>query len=83
MKASATILLTFSSEKQLRSVISALYPETKNPTGRSVHADIESADRSLSLKITAPNTTALRSALNSYLRWTSSISDLTGLLAGS
>jgi tRNA threonylcarbamoyladenosine modification (KEOPS) complex Pcc1 subunit len=80
MKASATILFTFSSEKQLRSVISALYPETQDPTGRSVDVDIESVDRSLSLKVTAPNTTALRSALNAYLRWTRSITDLTRLL---
>jgi len=83
MKASATILFTFSSEKQLKSVISALYPETQNPTGRNVDVAIESTGRSLSLKVTTPNATVLRSTLNAYLRWTRSITDLTRLLVGS
>ncbi len=80
MKASATILLTFSSEKQIESVISALCPETRNPKGLNAEVRIERIGKSLSLKVKAENATALRSILNAYLRWTSSITDLTSFL---
>lgn len=68
MKAQAVIRLNFSSEKQLHVVLQALKPETEtSSTGRSeVHMTVE--EQGLVLNFRAKDTSALRAAINSYLR---------------
>ena len=68
MKAQAVVRLNFSSEKQLQVVMQALKPETEtSTTSRSeVHLKIE--DQTLILEFRAKDTSALRAAMNSYLR---------------
>ena len=68
MKAQAIIRLNFSSEKQLKVVLQALTPETEtSSTNRSkVHMTIKG--QGLVLDFRAKDTSALRAAINSYLR---------------
>jgi len=69
MKAQAVIHLNFSSEKQLKVVLEALKPETRTPPTRRSKVKIMSEGNSLTLSFEATDTSALRAAINSYLRW--------------
>jgi len=71
MKAQAVIRLNFSSEKQLKVVLEALKPETRIPPTRRSKVQITSEGNSLTLSFEATDTSALRAAINSYLRFTS------------
>jgi tRNA threonylcarbamoyladenosine modification (KEOPS) complex Pcc1 subunit len=68
MKAHAVIRLNFSSEKQLKVVLEALKPETETSTTSRSSVDIKAEGQSLVLEFKATDTSALRAALNSYLR---------------
>jgi len=71
MKAQAVIRLNFSSEKELRVVLEALKPETITPPTRRSKVQITSEGNNLKLSFEAEDTSALRAAINSYLRQTS------------
>ena len=71
MKAQAIIRLNFSSEKQLKVVLEALKPETKTPSTRRSKVQMKGEGNSLTLNFKARDTSALRAAINSYLRQTS------------
>ena len=80
MKTQAIVHLSFPSEKISKIVIQALKPETKiTPTHRS-RVRIEGKGRSLTLKIEAKDTTALRASVNSYLRWIVLVNDACSVL---
>lgn len=68
MKAQATVRLNFSSEKQLHVVLQALKPETETSSTHRSKVDVTTEDKSLVLCFTAKDTSALRAAMNSYLR---------------
>ena len=68
MKAQAAIRLDFSSEKQLKAVLDALGPETKTSVTSRSEVQMNADDQSLVLKLRATDISALRAALNSYLR---------------
>ena len=68
MKAQAVVRLNFSSEKQLKVVLSALKPETETSSTPRSKVNIKSEDQSLILEFRARDTSALRAAMNSYLR---------------
>ena len=75
MKTQATVNLKFPSEKRLRIVLEALGPETKiSPSSRSKVQAAGEGSR-LTLIFEARETSALRAALNSYLRWIAVIND--------
>ena len=78
MNASANINIKFSSQQQLKSLVDALSPELDHSIGSRANVNLVCRNREnlLSLKIDAENTTALRSTLNAYLRWISSITNL-------
>jgi len=69
MKAQAVICLNFSSEKKLKVVLEALKPETKTPSTRRSKVQMKSEGNRLTLNFRARDTSALRAAINSYLRW--------------
>jgi tRNA threonylcarbamoyladenosine modification (KEOPS) complex Pcc1 subunit len=69
MKTQAIIRLNFSSEKQLKVVLEALKPETKSPATRRSKVQMNGEENSLTLNFEASDTSALRAAINSYLRW--------------
>ena len=69
MKAEAAVKIEFESKRVLETVYNALKPETVSaPTKRS-KAHVEVDGKTLTLRFEARDTTALRAALNSYLRW--------------
>lgn len=73
MRASACVRLKFSSRRNLETVFEAVKPELhKQATSRS-KTTLEKDTSSLTLKIEAQDTIALRAALNSYLRWINSV----------
>ena len=80
MKAKATIRLGFASEKQLKTVSSALLPEVNRSFGTRARAKLEEDGVFLVLKVEAENTVALRSTLNAYLRWINSVSSVMKIL---
>jgi tRNA threonylcarbamoyladenosine modification (KEOPS) complex Pcc1 subunit len=68
MKAQAVIRLNFSSEKQLKIVLGALRPETETSATPRSKVHMKTEDQSLILEFRARDTSALRAAMNSYLR---------------
>jgi len=76
MKAQAVIRLNFSSEKQLKVVLEALKPETRTPPTHRSKVQIMSEGNSLTLNFEATDTSALRAAINSYLRLTGTVIDV-------
>lgn len=76
MNAKALIRIDFIGEKQLMTAFDALLPEvTKSVQSRS-KLHLEKDGTFIVIKIEASDTTALRSALNAYLRWMDSIKDI-------
>ncbi len=73
MNANATVLLTFESEKQLKSLMDALSPEVKRQVGVRSKVAMAANGLSLILNVEAEDTVALRAALNAYLRWVNSM----------
>jgi len=69
MKAQVVIRLNFSSEKQLKVVLEALKPETRIPPTSRSRVQVKGEGNSLTLSFEATDTSALRAAINSYLRW--------------
>jgi len=80
MKAKAIIRLNFSSEKQLKILLEALKPETKTPPTRRSKVQMKGEGNSLTLKFEAKDTSAIRAAINSYLRQTSMLIEIIGLI---
>jgi tRNA threonylcarbamoyladenosine modification (KEOPS) complex Pcc1 subunit len=68
MKGQAVIRLDFSSEKQLQVVLQALKPETETSSTPRSKVHLKTENQSLILDFRAKDTSALRAAMNSYLR---------------
>ncbi|MBN1784139.1 MAG: hypothetical protein JW815_00160 [Candidatus Bathyarchaeota archaeon] len=68
MKAQAVIRLNFSSEKSLNIVLGALKPETETSSTSRSKVDMKTEGQNLILDFRATDTSALRAAMNSYLR---------------
>ena len=68
MKAHAVVRLKFPSEKQLKVVLEALRPETDTSSTSRSKVHMKAEDQSLVLEFNAKDTSALRAAMNSYLR---------------
>lgn len=68
MKAQAVVRLNFSSEKQLQAVLQALKPETETSSTSRSEVHLKTDNQSLILEFRATDTSALRAAMNSYLR---------------
>ena len=81
-KAHATIRVRFPSERETAIIYEALKPETESsPTPRS-KVRIERDGRLLTLTFKASDTTALRAAVNSYLRWIMLVDDTYSKIEG-
>lgn len=72
MKAKAAIRLTMRSERQLEAMVDALTPEVERQVGTRSKVTLSSEKTTLVLSVEAEDTSALRAALNSYLRWANS-----------
>jgi len=69
MRAKATIRLNFKSKKHLAAAFKALEPETKGAATSRFQVRVERDGNLLILNLEAGDTSALRSAINSYLNW--------------
>lgn len=69
MMAKAAISLHFPSERILQATLQALKPETRATLSRRCRTQIQAKGNYLTLTIEANDTSALRAAINSYLRW--------------
>jgi tRNA threonylcarbamoyladenosine modification (KEOPS) complex Pcc1 subunit len=72
MCAKANVLLKFTSEKQLTTLLSVLTPEADAPPTRRANVKLEKDGLALLLTVEAEDTVALRATLNAYLRWINS-----------
>ena len=68
MKAQAVIRLNFSSDRQLKVVMESSRPEIETSTAPRSKVSLKVERQGLILKFNATDTSALRAALNSYLR---------------
>ena len=68
MKVQAVIRLNFSSAKQLKVVLEALRPEIETSVTSRSKVEMKAEGHGLILEFRARDTSALRAALNSYLR---------------
>ena len=71
----ATISIDFPSEEHLKIVLDALTPETRISVARRSKVYVEGEGTRLKLIFETTDTSALRAALNSYLRWIVVIND--------
>jgi len=68
MKAQAVVRLNFFSDKQLQAVLQALKPETETSSTSRSKVNLKTEGQGLILEFNAKDTSALRAAMNSYLR---------------
>ncbi len=80
MKAQAEIRLKFPTEKHLKTVSEALLPEISKPVSGRARVALKSDGTCLILKFDAEDTVALRSALNAFLRWINSMTNVVDVL---
>ncbi len=80
MKSCIVVRLNFPSEEHLKIVLSALKPETRTPSSSRSRVKVEGRDSNLKLSFEATDTSALRAAVNSYLRWVCLVNDMCSAL---
>ena len=71
MKRRAVIQLNFQSEKYSKAVLNALKPETRRSSSDRSRIKVEEEGGKLIVSFEAKDTSALRAAINAYLRWIS------------
>ncbi len=69
MRAHAVVHLDFPSQKQSKIMLKALRPETRTMSTRRSRVYIEGRGKTLIIRFEAEDTSALRAAINSFLRW--------------
>lgn len=75
MKSHVIVRLNFPSERRLEIMLSALQPETRTPPSFRSRVKVEGVGTVLTLSFEASDISALRAAVNSYLRWINLIND--------
>jgi len=80
MNAQALIRLNFPSERDVEIALQALQPEAKTAPAARSKVQVRGEGRNLILSFEAKDTSALRAAINSYLRWVHLTKDVVGLL---
>ncbi len=80
MRARAVLRLKFPSERRLEIAFRALMPEVEKPATMRSKASLEKDGIFLVLKVEARDTVALRAALNAYLRWINSMTNVLEVL---
>jgi tRNA threonylcarbamoyladenosine modification (KEOPS) complex Pcc1 subunit len=75
MKSQVIVRLDFPSDRRLEIVLDALQPETRTPSSFRSRVKVEGVGTGLTLSFEASDISALRAAVNSYLRWINLIND--------
>ncbi|MEM2083329.1 MAG: KEOPS complex subunit Pcc1 [Nitrososphaerota archaeon] len=78
-KAKAKIIFNIS-EKEASIILKSLLPEIKNPATNRSKIDLLIRDGKLLMNVEAKDMTALRAALNSYVRWINMIIETLGVI---
>ena len=81
ISAKSTILLNFTDQKQLSTLLSAVSPEINNSSTRRASVQLKKNGLSLVIAVEAEDTVALRATLNAYLRWINSTINVMNVLA--
>jgi len=81
-QASATISIGFSSRRRAEAILEALKPECERPLTGRCRVGVSIRGSSLTLKLEAGDTSALRAAANSYLRWIGALDNTLALGEG-
>ncbi|MEM3577822.1 MAG: KEOPS complex subunit Pcc1 [Candidatus Bathyarchaeia archaeon] len=76
MTSRAKCKIRFKDRSLLQTISEALKPEMQKPPTSRSRATLEAKEDCLILNIEARDTAALRAALNAYLRWINSISNV-------
>ena len=76
----ATVRLKFGSQKQIKTLLSALTPETNDTVTRRANVKLEKDGLFLVLTVESEDTVALRATLNAYLRWINSTVNVIGVV---
>jgi KEOPS complex subunit Pcc1 len=77
----AVVRLPFQSKRELAALVDALQPEIQRQIGVRSKVSLNVEDLTLVLSVEATDTVALRAALNSYLRWINSTTNVLQTLA--
>ncbi len=72
----AEIVIQLSSRRHAEAIYKALKPETKHSIGPRSKVEILLRGKTLEIFVFAKDLSALRAAVNSYLRWVSGSTDL-------
>lgn len=80
LKSRIVVRLDFPSEERLKIVLDALKPETRSTVSPRSRVKVEGMGSSLILNFEATDTSALRAAVNSYLRWVCLVKDMCSAL---
>jgi len=81
--ANATIRIDLPSRRRAEAILAALKPELERPPTRRCLVTVSVIGSSLALKLEAGDTSALRAAANSYLRWIKTLDRTLALGEGS
>jgi tRNA threonylcarbamoyladenosine modification (KEOPS) complex Pcc1 subunit len=81
-KAEAIIQIDLEAEDCLNGALKALKPETLRPVSSRSKVKMRFEGRTLILEFSALDSTALRAAMNSYLRWILTIKELYSIIKG-
>jgi tRNA threonylcarbamoyladenosine modification (KEOPS) complex Pcc1 subunit len=76
MKDKATVRIEFPSSRDLETIFEAMAPEIKRPINLRSRVNATKEGKTLILEIEAKDTVAMRSAVNSYLRWINSTNNV-------
>jgi len=63
-------------EEVVESILDALSPEVESPSSERSSTDVRRGVDGIAISIEASDTTAMRAAVNSYLRWVQGILDM-------
>ncbi len=75
MKRHAVVHIELSSKRLVEVLLKSILPETRKPSTSRSTVSVEGRDRRFTIRAEAEDTSALRAALNSYLRWVILVKD--------
>jgi tRNA threonylcarbamoyladenosine modification (KEOPS) complex Pcc1 subunit len=80
INAKVSIRVKFCNPKQLAAAVAALKPEVNSPVTHRSNVTLQVYDCFLTLTINAEDTVALRAAVNAYLRWIASTTNVVEII---
>ncbi|MCL2642179.1 MAG: hypothetical protein FWD52_01485 [Candidatus Bathyarchaeota archaeon] len=76
INAKVSVSIKFNNPKQLAATITALKPEVNSPVTHRANVNLQMHKCFLILTVDAEDTVALRAAVNAYLRWIASTTNV-------